>query len=75
MSNQRNSLSNFFPPYFRSVGSLFWFFILDPLYLKKKEPRLFFRLKGYLKNSRFWRACHFFLPAFSSKEKAEGASK
>jgi hypothetical protein len=33
-----------------SQGFLFWFFFLDPLYLKKKELRLFFRPQGSLKN-------------------------
>jgi len=47
---------------------------LTRYFIKKKEPRLFFRPQGSLKNGSA-AGVRFFLPAFSSKEKAEGLSK
>ena len=40
----------FFHQIFVELGFCFGSLFFDPLYLKKKEPHLFFRLKGYLKN-------------------------
>ena len=56
------------------TGFLFWFFFLDPQSFKKKEPRLFFRPQGYLKNSsRSWRALLF--ASFFFGRKSCGAFK